>query len=376
MNCDLMIIFDISAECNLQCVYCYNYKVVCKKKKMSYQTILDILNWIKKLEYKNIVFILHGGEPLTNFNVIEYLFDKVKVLLPEKNIIYSLQTNGLLLNEKMIEVLNKNNCGISISYDGTSASRVDYLGNNVANLIENKIINLVERGIKVSTISVINKLNKNKMIEILDFISNCGINYFSINLFMLVGNGEKNENNIGINEIEAFEATKDIIDYIISYNQKHVINIYETNISLMVRNIIYRNKKQKLSGCYRKPCNAGKYVISFDVEGNIYPCQFFHGLEESQKYILENIKNVKNKKIKEIVNNSIVHEIQEYKLENYDKCRKCAVNKVCGGVCTAIKQENEEFGYLCKFYKLIYEYLIKIIAKNPKYIFLLCDGLK
>ena len=143
-----IVYFILSEKCNLACKYCF----LGNAKKIA--TSLDMTKEIAKkaLEYYSYQvrqkpqwyhyqkeFIFYGGEPLMNFETMKYVIEETKKmqnkkLLP-KDIKYSLITNGLLLDEKKINYLKKNNILTSISIDGIgpkeNMSRVDKKGNPI-----------------------------------------------------------------------------------------------------------------------------------------------------------------------------------------------------------------------------------------------------
>ena len=94
---------------------------------------------------KEIIF--YGGEPLLNFKVLKFVIEKSltykqKGKLPN-NLRFSIVTNGLLLNEQIIEFLIKRDVTVSISIDGPSSvensCRINKNGENVYKYINKHI---------------------------------------------------------------------------------------------------------------------------------------------------------------------------------------------------------------------------------------------
>lgn len=86
---------------------------------MGFDTANKILDFIKQTakpsEIINITF--HGGEPLLNINLIKYIIEEVKKDF--KNVLFSLTTNGTILNEEISNFLVENfKNGFSMSIDG------------------------------------------------------------------------------------------------------------------------------------------------------------------------------------------------------------------------------------------------------------------
>lgn len=120
----------ISARCNLDCDYCYVFKHRDSAWKnypptMTDKNIILFCNRLKEYLAKhkditdvNIVF--HGGEPLV-FGT-KHLLNTIDTISSEIGnqacMHYSLQTNGILLNDDFISECSKRNVGISLSIDG------------------------------------------------------------------------------------------------------------------------------------------------------------------------------------------------------------------------------------------------------------------
>lgn len=99
-------------ECNLRCSYCFHEKYGYDNK------ILDI-NMLKKYikllseKYSFINLVWHGGEPLMiPLSYYEEIYDYCKQL--NSKIIFSIQTNGTLLDQKKINFFKHNNTSIGL----------------------------------------------------------------------------------------------------------------------------------------------------------------------------------------------------------------------------------------------------------------------
>lgn len=114
------ILFPVMDYCNLSCTYCYNKKNTSKKFLKVEDTIvfLDILKKIEK--ESNISITFHGGEPLLRgIDYYENIIYKIRhELSTYVNIIF--QTNGLLIDDRYLELFKKYNCSVGISIDGTT----------------------------------------------------------------------------------------------------------------------------------------------------------------------------------------------------------------------------------------------------------------
>lgn len=89
--------------------------------QISYETIDAVTNALSELAEKQnqpFAVVLHGGEPLLlGFTKLEYLILSLRDALPDECSI-SLQTNGILINKKILDLCSNTRTTISVSIDG------------------------------------------------------------------------------------------------------------------------------------------------------------------------------------------------------------------------------------------------------------------
>lgn len=114
-----------STICNFACVYCYEEGQTKRNYIMDECTLNEVINWYERTinnnNYREVNICLFGGEPLVHKNLIKkfvkkisYVIDRTKVKLS-----FSMVTNGYLLDNDIIQFLNKYNLSeIQITIDG------------------------------------------------------------------------------------------------------------------------------------------------------------------------------------------------------------------------------------------------------------------
>lgn len=157
-------VVKIASRCNLNCDYCYEYNMGDDSwKKQSKYMSLEIAQHLKcrivehlqaHNEIDQIFISFHGGEPLSvgaerlqNYcDIFKEICNEVPVRLS-----FSTQTNGVFLDEKMINTLKKNRVFVGVSVDGpkeyNDLHRVDHKGKSTFNDTQkgiNKINNLAK----------------------------------------------------------------------------------------------------------------------------------------------------------------------------------------------------------------------------------------
>ncbi|MHB8075763.1 radical SAM/SPASM domain-containing protein [Desulfosporosinus fructosivorans] len=116
------IALDVTNECNMRCLHCYNAsgENIVKENELSNTEFIDLIKDISELKPFNICFC--GGEPLLKINAIcEY----ANILKGKKVPNISLVTNGLLVNEVIAQkIFNSGINTVQVSLDG--ANHISY----------------------------------------------------------------------------------------------------------------------------------------------------------------------------------------------------------------------------------------------------------
>ena len=129
-------VLKIVSRCNLNCSYCYMYNMgdqtyLKQPKFMSLETVQAFADRLKSycdssgIEYVQIVF--HGGEPL--LAKPEYFKSCVSIFkntAPNLEFVFTIQTNGVTLNDDWYILFKKLNISIGISIDGPKKYHDEY----------------------------------------------------------------------------------------------------------------------------------------------------------------------------------------------------------------------------------------------------------
>lgn len=122
------LVVKVASRCNLNCSYCYVYNkgdtsYQIQPRFMSQQTADLLLSrvgeYCRRFRVKTFQFVFHGGEPLlAPVAFYEQFIERAGQALPSyTKVIYSLQTNGVLLDDAWCETLGKLNIRLGVSLD-------------------------------------------------------------------------------------------------------------------------------------------------------------------------------------------------------------------------------------------------------------------
>ena len=143
----------VAHTCNLNCSYCFasQGKYHGERALMSFEVGKRALDFLVENSgsRRNLEVDFFGGEPLMNWDVVKELVKYARSIEKEhnKNFRFTLTTNGMLIDDDVIEFANKEMSNVVLSLDGRKeihdATRVDYAGNGSYDKIVPKFKKLV-----------------------------------------------------------------------------------------------------------------------------------------------------------------------------------------------------------------------------------------
>ena len=316
----------IAHTCNLNCSYCFasQGKYHGERALMSYEVGKRALDFLIENSGTriNLEVDFFGGEPLMNFDVVKQLVAYARSIEKEKNknFRFTLTTNGVLVDDDVIEFSNREMSNVVLSLDGRKEVhdryRVDYAGNGSWEKIVPKFQKFVNaRG---------------------------GKNYYMRGTFTHANpdflEDIKTMLDLGFSELsmEPVVAASDDPAALTEEDKPVVMKQYEDLAKLMLE----RDKEGKpftfyhymidLKGgpCIYKRisgCGSGTEYMAVTPWGDLYPCHQFVG---DEKFKLGDIwSGVNNKKIQD--------EFASCNVYAREECRDCWARLYCSGGCAA-----------------------------------------
>jgi organic radical activating enzyme len=120
----------IAHDCNLACRYCFaeEGEYHGRRALMSYETGKQALDFLiaNSGSRRNLEVDFFGGEPLMNWDVVKQLvaYGREQEKLHDKHFRFTLTTNGVLLNDEIMEFANKEMDNVVLSTDKMALQRL------------------------------------------------------------------------------------------------------------------------------------------------------------------------------------------------------------------------------------------------------------
>ena len=345
------IVIKPTMACNLACKYCYEMRHNEKKyfdEKFSSDELSSWINRFAKIFPKSeILWMFHGGEP--TIIGLEYFKKFIETLRAtnknfDVNYKFAIQTNGTLLNENWIEIIEKNldlmsERVISLSLDGTQEindkARVT---RNEKSSFKNVVdaMEIIDRSeINYTTISVVGQHNLNRAEEVYGIIRSFKP---KMSKFIPCYNFDENGNveMLGIRPTEYANFMCKIFDLWMKdrtskTDEDFVIDPIATIISTLVN--------VPVTWCEYRDGKCDNFTSIYP-DGGLWLCDTFNPKTMKNFAYLGNIKKLSDAEIKKIfLQPSNFCEYQTFYKDLIKNCQDCDIFKFCHGGCLPQRYE-------------------------------------
>ena len=144
----------IAHTCNLNCSYCFasQGRFHGERALMSFETGKRALDFLieKSGSRRNLEVDFFGGEPLMNWTVVKQLVSYARSIEKEhgKNFRFTLTTNGMLIDDDVIDFCNKEMSNVVLSLDGRKEIHDRYRVDNAGNGSWERIVPAFQKFVK------------------------------------------------------------------------------------------------------------------------------------------------------------------------------------------------------------------------------------
>lgn len=316
----------IAHDCNLACKYCFaeEGEYHGRRALMSLEVGKKALDFLieNSGNRRNLEVDFFGGEPLMNWEVVKELvrYGRSKEEEYNKKFRFTLTTNGVLLNDEVMEFVNREMSNVVLSLDGrkevNDKMRPFRNGTGSYDLIVPKFRKLAESR-NQTNYYVRGTFTHDNLDFSKDVIHFADLGFKQMSIEPVVGDDDekyaiKQEDLPVIME----EYDKLAKEYIKRQKEGNGFNFFHFMIDLEQGPCVAK----RLSGC-----GSGTEYLAVTPWGDLYPCHQFVGQEE---FLLGNVfEGIKRTEI-----------CDEFKMCNVyakEKCQKCFAKYYCSGGCAA-----------------------------------------
>lgn len=337
----------VAHTCNLNCSYCFasQGKYQGDRAVMSFEVGKRAFDFLIENSgtRRNLEVDFFGGEPLMNWDVVKQLVAYARSIEKEhnKNFRFTLTTNGLLIDDEVIDFLNKEMSNVVLSLDGRrdvhDLFRKDYAGNGSYERIVPKFKRLVEaRGGKDYYVRGTFTHNNVDFTNDILHMADLGFTELSMEPVVCAPTDPCALTKEDLPKI--FEQYEILAKEMIKRKKEgRPFTFYHYMLDLKNGPCIYK----RITGC-----GSGTEYMAVTPWGELFPCHQFVG---DPKYSLGNIYDG-------ITNTAIQDEFRSCNAYARPECADCWARLYCSGGCAANAYHatgsiNGVYEYGCELFK-------------------------
>ena len=316
----------VAHTCNLNCSYCFasQGRFHGERAIMSFEVGKQALDFLVEHSgtRRNLEVDFFGGEPLMNWEVVKQLVAYARSIEKEKNknFRFTLTTNGMLIDDDVIDFANREMSNVVLSLDGRKEThdrlRVDYAGNGSYDRIVPKFQKLVkargDRGYYMrGTFTHANPDFTKDLLHMADL----GFTELSMEPVVCAPDDPAA---LTPTDIETVKEQYEILakEMLRRQREGHPITFYHYMLDLQGGPCIYK----RISGC-----GSGTEYMAVTPWGDLYPCHQFVGEEA---YRLGDVWNG-------VTNTALREEFRACNAYARPECKDCWAKFYCSGGCAA-----------------------------------------
>ena len=339
----------IAHTCNLNCSYCFasQGKYHGERSLMSEEVAKRAMDFLieNSGSRTNLEVDFFGGEPLMNFDVVKKTVEYAREREKEtgKNFRFTLTTNGVLIDDDVIDFANREMSNVVLSLDGRKEVhdrfRVDYAGNGSWEKIVPKFQKLVEaREHKNYYMRGTFTHHNPDFLKDIEQMLDLGFTELSMEPVVCAPEDASalTDEDFPV-VVEQYEKLAELM--LKRHKEGKPFTFYHYMIDLKGGPCIYK----RISGC-----GSGTEYMAVTPWGDLYPCHQFVGEE---KFKLGDIFGGVN-------NTAIQDEFLSCNVYSREECRDCWAKLYCSGGCAANAY------HAAGSVKGVYEYGCKLFRKR------------
>ena len=316
----------VAHTCNLNCSYCFasQGKYHGERAVMSFEVGKQALDFLvaHSGSRRNLEVDFFGGEPLMNFQVVKDLVAYARSIEKEKgkNFRFTLTTNGMLIDDDVIDFANRECSNVVLSLDGRKEIhdrfRVDYAGRGSWEQIVPKFQKLVAaRGGKNYYMRGTFTHANPDFLKDIQVMLDLGFNELSMEPVVCA---EGDPSALTAEDLPiVMRQYEDLARLMLQrWKEGRPFTFYHYMIDLTGGPCIYK----RISGC-----GSGTEYMAVTPWGDLYPCHQFVGEE---KFRLGDVWHG-------VQNTAVRQDFADCNVYAREECRDCWAKLYCSGGCAA-----------------------------------------
>lgn len=324
------LIKPVSGACNLACRYCFYQDVMDKRHHGNLGFMSDqirdalIEKAMAEAQYA-VSFAFQGGEPtLAGLDFYQAFVEKAERLRrPGMQISYSIQTNGIIVDEKWAEFFRRHHFLVGLSLDGNKeihdSMRVDPRGKGTFQAVSRTAALLTRTGVDFNILCVVSAATARKARAIYQYLKKSGYRYIQYIPCLDPLDRVHGSQPFSLTpaRYESFLKTTFDAWYEDLVRGEYVsIRYFDDLVHILAG-------KPSSSCALRGEC--GQYFV-IEADGGVYPCDF---------YVLDEWRmgNIREHDFTQLAGSTVRERFIRRGEKRPDECARCPYRPLCHGGC-------------------------------------------
>lgn len=352
-----------SSQCNMRCNYCFYFDLVGQRENENYgmmnkETAKIVIDRLIAAvdDYGQLDLGFQGGEPLlVGIGFFEWLVDYVNQNKGTVNISYSIQTNGILINDGWAALFKKHKFLVGLSIDGDATfhdlNRVDiHKKATFSRVLKAKqLLDLYQ--IEYNVLCVLTNNIAEHPSQVWNFLNQYHIHYVQFIPCLDALPNEKNQS-----PTSEFALTPQSYHYFYTelFNlwKQGLENDNYISIKLFddIVNLIWR---KEITACGMVgSCSIGLVI---EADGSTYPCDF---------YALDQYRGgcLKTDSVPDVIEKMRASDFLHSRKELPEVCNKCRYLTMCHGGCKRMQSSVVNRDGFCGYQKFLDTCLTELLS--------------
>lgn len=355
------LIILLTSKCNLRCRYCYsNYGKYDGEEiihNVDVETAKSAIEIILEKYPEGIRYIqFFGGEPLIAYSEMKIIYQFINKIMQERQLntpYYGMVTNGLLINDDVIDFLNTSKIRVTVSIDGDQIIQdlvrksMDEKGSYI--ILEDKMLRYRDK-IKFNLFyemtlnsEHVHKYKPGIVKDWLDSIKKLGFKQGIVGVVEFSKDPTLDFQKQDIIVLE--QLYNEMVEYYFKELLKDKSRLYNIDINKLILIILRKEITNQYS------CNTGISQLTLSSDGTFYPCPKF----TDGSFRLGSVKEG-------VINNDVIKDVM-ISDEKAD-CQNCWMRNLCRSYCYSLKFRNKDGRQVIPIRCIHMSLLIENIVKN------------
>ncbi|MFJ6757067.1 MULTISPECIES: radical SAM protein [unclassified Streptomyces] len=322
------VILKLTNACNYACTYCYDYETFERAVVLSRDVAVSALKQALDLAERELWVILHGGEPMLVWQLVEELVTAGRQLAAErgKRIRFVGQTNLSRLNDEIVEFSLRHDIVWGVSIDGGpdlhDHFRVDHKGRGTYFQFAKALDRYPSFVRGCGVMSTITAVNQGRLLELARHFRDLSMASWDWSLFQPIGRGRDQQATFALDPDVLVTAWGELFDAV---EGGEFDGFPVLPVKKYLDNFIAGPGGNM---CMRPQCGAGRDLLSISSDGSVEACDCIDptGPLSGLGSVDEGLVAARDSNVAALIRSRDL---------SGTRCSECIWYGVCGGTCLA-----------------------------------------